>query len=42
LFLGTKSFPLHALNWMLLHTLMRHTEEGRQMRDQTEKYSWNF
>jgi len=39
-FLRPMPLPLHALNWTLVHTVGRHTEEGRQVRDQIEKYSW--
>ena len=38
-FLRPMSLPVHALNWTLLHTLARHTEEARQLREQIEGYS---
>jgi aspartyl/asparaginyl beta-hydroxylase (cupin superfamily) len=41
-FLRPLSPPLHVLNWLILNTLARHTEEGRQARDQIEKYSWHL
>lgn len=41
-FLRPMSLPVHALNWTLLHTLARHTEEARQVREQIERYSWGL
>jgi aspartate beta-hydroxylase/beta-hydroxylase len=41
-FLRPMPLPVHALNWTLVHTLGRHTEEGRQAREQIERHSWGL